>query len=478
MNLTNARENPRFTQIARLIREASGMRNIRSILGVAILTSCTAGTEPAGAVKDVVLIAASPTSLTVAAGSSVDRAPTVIAYDDTGKPLAGVAIVFDPSLGAGTLYGAVDTTNSEGVAQLHGWSPGTKAGEKAVVTARSPNGSAVPFVATIVAGAPLQIAKVAGDNQVAVVDERLPISPQARVTDGYGNVISGAQVKFEVTKGGGSVTPSASVTDANGMVTASTWTVGEAGEQILTLDAGTATQTFHATSVSTKGACSLRTELESTSSPAWELTPESCSVNGKFFIIFYFTVATTEALTFEMRSPAFDTHLEVRDANSTAIAHGYDYDRSNDSRIRAIVRPGTYQLVAATNRAGDTGPFSLSIARTTPVPSGCEPLYVNKGDSTASEVRPVTCDGMAPGNVDTYCMHLSAGETVQVHLRDLTYSGFDIDIETEDGARLAEEKPGLSYLDYDATYSTDRDIDLVIKVSSLDTYAGYWITFK
>jgi hypothetical protein len=103
---------------------------------------------------------------------------------------------------------------------------------------------------------------------------------------------------------------------------------------------------------------------------------------------------------------------------------------------------------------------------------------VNKGDSTSGEVRLITCNGMSPGNVDMYRMHLAAGETVQVHVRDLTYSGFDIDIQTEDGAELAEEKPGLSYLDSDATYSTDRDIDLVIKVSSLDTYAGYWITFK
>jgi hypothetical protein len=453
------------------------MRNIRSILGIAILTACTEGTEPADAVKDVVLTAASPTSLTVAAGNSVDQVPTVIAYDATGQPLAGVAIVFDPSPGAGILYGALDTTNSEGVAQMHAWAPGTKAGEKAVITARSPNGSAVPFVATIVPGAPLHIAKIAGDNQVGVVDEQLPINPQARVTDGYGNVISGAQVRFVVTKGDGSVTPNVAVTSSNGMVTASTWTLGKLGEHILTLDAGTTTQTFHATAVSTAVACSLQTELVPTSLP-WQLTPESCSVNGKYFAIFYFTTATTEAWSFEMRSTAFDTHLELRDANSTAIAHSYDYDSSNNSRIRAIVRPGTYQLFAAANRAGDTGRFSLSIATTTPAPSGCEPLYVNKGDSTSGEVRPVTCNGMSPGNVDMYRMHLAAGETVQVHVRDLTYSGFDIDIQTEDGAELAEEKPGLSYLDSDATYSTDRDIDLVIKVSSLDTYAGYWITFK
>ena len=44
--------------------------------------------------------------------------------------------------------------------------------------------------------------------------------------------------------------------------------------------------------------------------------------------------------------------------------------------------------------------------------------------------------------------------------------------------QLVAAQPGLTYLDYDATYSADEDVNIVIRLSSGDTSAGYWITFK
>jgi hypothetical protein len=477
MNLTNTRENSLFTQIALSVREAKLVRNIRSILGAALLAACSSGTEP-DPVKVLILTPASPTAMTVAAGKSVDQVPTVIAYDDSGRPAAGVVIVFNAAPGAGAISGFVDTTNSAGVAQLQVWAPGTNAGEKAFVTARAPNGSTVEFVASIVPAAPSRISKIAGDHQVALVQELLPINPSVRVTDAYGNPISGVQVKFGVTKGGGSVNPAVAVTDDNGIVSASSWTLGGEGEQILALDAGIIAQSFHATAVAAAIACSQKTELVPASLLAWQLTPENCSVNGKYFTIFYFTTATMSSWVFDMQSAAFDTNLELRDANSATIASSDSFNATNNSRIRAVIRPGTYQLVAAADRVGATGSFSLNITETAPVPSGCDALFVSRGDSTSSEVRPVTCNGVPLGNVDLYRMHLPAGERVQVHLRDLSYSGFELDIQTAAGTPLTAGKQGLTYLEYDATYFTSEDVDLVIRVSSSDSYAAYWITFK
>ena len=179
-----------------------------------------------------------------------------------------------------------------------------------------------------------------------------------------------------------------------------------------------------------------------------------------------------------MKSSAFATDLQLRDANSNVIARGADIEASNDSRIRAIMRPGTYQLVAAADRAGDTGPFSLSIGKIAPVPSDCDPLFVSKGDSTSGQLLPVNCNGVSLGNLDVYRLHLAADETLQVHLRDLSYSGFDIHLQADDGTPLTSATPGLTYLDYNATYTAPRDMDLLIKVSSGDNYADYWITFK
>ena len=453
------------------------MRNIRLILGAAILTACSSGTEPGHPVDDVILTAASPTAMTVAAGSSVDQVPTVIAYDHGGRPQAGVVIIFTPSPEAGNIY-AVDTTNSAGVAQMQSWAPGTKAGEKPTMTARAPNGSAVEFVASIVPAALRRITKIAGDHQVAHTHELLPIDPSVRVTDAYENPLAGVEVKFAIAKGGGNVSPEMAITDDRGIANASAWTLGGEGEQVLNLEAGIIAQSFHATAVASVLACSQKTELVPMSLLDWHLTADNCSVEGKYFTIFYFTTVTTSSWAFDMQSISFDTNLELRDANSAVIARSDRFEGVKDSRIRAVMRPGTYQLVAAANRAGATGAFSLMMTETLPVPIGCDALFVSRGDSTASDVQQIACNGLPLGNVDLYRMHLPAGESVQIHLRDMTYSGFELDLQTTAGIPLVAGTRGMTYLDYEATYSTDQDVDLVIRVSSSDTNAGYWITFK
>jgi len=53
-------------------------------------------------------------------------------------------------------------------------------------------------------------------------------APAVRVADRYGNPIPSHRVVFTVTGGGGSVTGAETVTDANGIATAGTWTLGAA----------------------------------------------------------------------------------------------------------------------------------------------------------------------------------------------------------------------------------------------------------
>lgn len=475
--LTRARDYSPHTSNRMSIGEAKMMRKVIWILGAMTSAGCHQGTEPLDPSAAAVLTAASPTSLTVPAGNSVTAVPAVIAHDANGAPLSGVIVTFIPEVGAGIVYGAVDTTDLAGVAQMGGWTPGTRAGERAVITARAPNGSAVVFRASIVPGAPFQILKLAGDNQVAVVNGQVAVSPRAKVVDGYGNAIPGAQVNFGVTRGGGSVSPSVSFTDQDGVVAVGTWSLGAAGEQTLAMEAGRALQLFHATALAIVSACSQQIEVAPSSARAFQLSGENCSMNGRYFNVFYFINSEKAPWAFEMRSAAFDSYLELRNANSTTIARNDNIEGSNDSRIRAVLPGGVYELIAWSNSPGIGGPFSLSIASVPPAPIGCEGLYVNRGDSISGGVVPLKCNGVDVGNTNILRIHLSAGEKIEIHARDPSYSEITIDLLTPDDPLVAPREDRPAFLDWRGTYTADKDMELVVQVSSLD-WADYWITFK
>src|SRR5204863_5970844 len=54
----------------------------------------------------------------------------------------------------------------------------------------------------------------------------VPIDPSVVVTDQYNNVVSGASVTFAVTGGGGSATGTSKTTNASGIATVGSWTLG------------------------------------------------------------------------------------------------------------------------------------------------------------------------------------------------------------------------------------------------------------
>ena len=79
---------------------------------------------------------------------------------------------------------------------------------------------------------------------------------------------------------------------------------------------------------------------------------------------------------------------------------------------------------------------------------------------------------------DSYRIHLETGDKLDIRLRDKTYSGFELNIMDNDGKFLAQGQQTVNYLTYGITYEADRDIDLVIRVSSADSYAEYTIDFQ
>ena len=160
--------------------------------------------------------------------------PAVQLKDALGNPVAGASVTFAVSGGGGSLTGGSQLTNAAGIATVGSWTLGTIAGPNAL-TASAPGVTPVVFTATGLAGAAATIVKVAGDLQSAIVNTIVPLVPQVRIVDQFGNSVSGTTVST-VTSGGGSVVNATPVSDSGGIASVGGWRLGTlVGANALTL---------------------------------------------------------------------------------------------------------------------------------------------------------------------------------------------------------------------------------------------------
>jgi hypothetical protein len=452
------------------------MKTHTLILGVAIATAACNETarivEPVD--NGVILGATSPTSMTVVAGQAVPELPSVVAHDANGVARAGVLVTFTVKSGTIIIARLTAITDASGSARILEWNPGTKAGVTQTVTASALNSRPLEFTAKVVPGPTARMIRIAGDNQIAQANATAPVKAQVRVTDSFENAVWGEMIRVDVQKGGGKTDLGWTESDSLGMVSVA-WTLGDPGDQELLIDAGLVSLTFHATSVASATSCVQQGELLRALES--QLSSEGCSRNGKAFTIYRFNASGNTAWVFDMHSNAFDPYLELRDVNGRLIANNDNVHGSKDSRIRVWLDAGSYQLIAFSNSAGITGPFSLSWSETRPVPYECDALFVMKGLSISKDLVPLDCDSKSE-SVDRYRINLVAGEEIVVNLHDLVYSGYFITIEDENGTQLTRDMEGANYLNRVARFSADRDISLLVKIWSLDDYSKYDIEFQ
>jgi adhesin/invasin len=180
---------------------------------------------------------------TATAGSAVAVAPSVIVKDASNNPVSGVSVTFAVASGGGSVVGGSATTNASGIATVTSWTLGTTAGANSLTaTSGSLTGSPVTFTATGAAGAATQIAVNAGNNQNATVGTAVSTLPSVIVKDVNNNPVSGVSVTFAVASGGGSLTGANATTNASGIATVGSWTLGSSvGANTLTATSGSLT---------------------------------------------------------------------------------------------------------------------------------------------------------------------------------------------------------------------------------------------
>lgn len=205
------------------------------------------------------------TADTLLAGASATF--TLRARDAAGNLLAtgGAVVVISVS---GSSTGAVSATTDNGDGTYSATFQAQGAGTASTVSATI-GGSIIttprPTI-TVRPGAIDHLTRIQGDGQSVVVGAAVSVLPRVRVLDAFENQIAGAAVTFTVTAGGGSTTGGSTTSDAAGVATIGSWTVGTTpGANVLQAEAGGKTVSFTATAVA--GAASAATSLVTVGSP-------------------------------------------------------------------------------------------------------------------------------------------------------------------------------------------------------------------
>jgi hypothetical protein len=193
-----------------------------------VLTSVTSGTITLGAGAASAIAANSAPAASGTVGTAVTPLPSVRVTDGSGNPVSGVGVTFAATAGNGSITGGAATTDVNGVATVGSWTRDLVAGaDTLTATSAGLAGSPVRFTTAAVAGAASTIAANSVASQSATVGTAVGAPPSVIVRDASNNPVAGVNVTFAVTGGGGSILPVAAVTtNASGIATLTSWTLG------------------------------------------------------------------------------------------------------------------------------------------------------------------------------------------------------------------------------------------------------------
>ena len=208
----------------------SGIQTLQATAeGIGAPVSFNADAAP-GPVARVVRLGADAQQAVV--NTTVPVAPSARVEDIYANPIPNVPITFATSDG-GTIDGAQQTTNAQGVATATSWKLGTSAGQqfaRAVATASFQ----AAFSATALPGPPTDLIKGFGDNQQGVTGAAITAPPSVRVVDQFNNPVGNVPVTFTPGPNSGTVIGGTVQSDpATGTAFVSSWILGSAATQTL-----------------------------------------------------------------------------------------------------------------------------------------------------------------------------------------------------------------------------------------------------
>lgn len=231
---------------ARCWRELASLLTLGT---VALMLSCDkhAPTQPDTSVELQIVVTSPALPATAAVGTTVPPVSVQVLNKKNGQIIYNEPVSFVVTAGGGTVYApTVQTDNMTGIAQDL-WTLGTRAGfdtlqARVVDTSRvgplSGSASVATFRIQAVPLAASVMSAQAGNGQTAIAGSTVAVRPAVLVTDRFGNPIAGVTVTFAAASGGGTVGGASQPTNASGIATVGSWTLGAtAGQNTLTATA-------------------------------------------------------------------------------------------------------------------------------------------------------------------------------------------------------------------------------------------------
>jgi hypothetical protein len=197
------------------------MRSIRIVFLAAALFS-TACSDVSAPPKPGALIPISGDEATAPAGTT--KSVSLRVMDSRGKPMPNIPVGWEIATGGGRVSPATVQTNASGEARAE-WTLGTVPGQNSL-TASVEGIPPLTFTVTAEPAAPAKITLQSEVPATAVVGATISPALAVLVRDRFDNPVPGIPVRFAVTAGGGTLAGGTQVTNAQGIATLETWTLG------------------------------------------------------------------------------------------------------------------------------------------------------------------------------------------------------------------------------------------------------------
>ena len=210
--------------ISSTFAEAKTISATANGVGITQTAALTVTVGPVSAAQTTV--SAAPSTIAASAGGTTSTI-TVTARDQFNNPVAGATVVLAATGTGNTLTQPVGTTNASGVAT--GSVSSTVAATKTVSATVSAVAITQTATVTVTPAAAATIAVNGGNGQSAIVNTAVTTDPSVIVRDAFNNPVTGVNVTFTVTSGGGAITPASPATiatNASGVAALTSWVLG------------------------------------------------------------------------------------------------------------------------------------------------------------------------------------------------------------------------------------------------------------
>lgn len=206
------------------------MKHLRQCLScllasIWLLTACDDPASPPGPPAQVEIVSGEEMGVV---GSKLAQPLVLRVADASGKPVPGVTGSWAVKEGEASLSAQTFVTDAQGQGQVE-ITLGNKSGA-VVIEGAVPGVASAHFNIQAKPGAPANATKIE-ETLIGAVGK--PVTIGVRVTDQFGNPLSGVEVGWQVTGGGGAVAPSSTTTKEDGTAT-TTWTLGTGGKNTVT----------------------------------------------------------------------------------------------------------------------------------------------------------------------------------------------------------------------------------------------------